>query len=137
MPFYERENELLNIIMQHESVSINELLKMQYISKSTLRRDLIKLEEKEQKYNIEKHAERLDKIIGNWDNILQIINEEVPSSAEIERILDKIGAPKTCGEIGISADIMPMTFKASKDIRDKYVLSRLCWDLGILDEIKY
>ena len=44
MPFYERENELLNIIMQHESVSINELLKMQYISKSTLRRDLIKLE---------------------------------------------------------------------------------------------
>lgn len=46
MPFYERENELLNIIMQHESVSINELLKMQYISKSTLRRDLIKLEEK-------------------------------------------------------------------------------------------
>ena len=98
---------------------------------------MIKLEEKEQKYNIEKHSERLGKIIGNWDNILQIINEEVPSSAQIERILDKIGAPKTCDEIGISSDIMPMTFKASKDIRDKYVLSRLCWDLGILDEIKY
>jgi hypothetical protein len=27
-----------------------------------------------------------------------------------------------------------MTLKASKDIRDKYVLSRLLWDLGLLDD---
>ena len=38
-------------------------------------------------------------------------------------------------EIGIDEELLPMTFKASKDIRDKYVLSRLAWDLGILDEI--
>ena len=38
-------------------------------------------------------------------------------------------------EIGIDNKLLPMTFKAAKDIRDKYVLSRLCWDLGILDEI--
>ena len=43
----------------------------------------------------------------------------------------------TMEEIGISSEILPMTFKASKDIRDKYVLSRLTWDLGIIDEIKY
>ena len=28
-----------------------------------------------------------------------------------------------------------MIFRATKDIRDKYVLSRLLWDLGILDEM--
>ena len=28
-----------------------------------------------------------------------------------------------------------MTLKCTKDIRDKYVLTRLLWDLGILDEI--
>ena len=38
-------------------------------------------------------------------------------------------------EIGIDNKLLPMTFKASKDIRDKYVLPRLCWDLGIIDEI--
>ena len=58
-------------------------------------------------------------------------------SKDVEKILDAIGAPKTCTEIGIDKETLPMTFKASKDIRDKYVLSRLCWDLGILDGIKY
>ena len=28
-----------------------------------------------------------------------------------------------------------MTFQATKDIRDKYVLSRLAWDLGVMDEL--
>lgn len=96
---------------------------------------MIELEKKEQKYNVQKHAKRLEKIIQNHDRILEIINEEVPPAHEIEKILDLIGAPKSCSEIGLSDDILPMTFKAAKDIRDKYVLPRLCWDLGIIDEI--
>jgi hypothetical protein len=28
-----------------------------------------------------------------------------------------------------------MTLMATKDIRDKYILARLLWDLGILDEV--
>lgn len=95
---------------------------------------MIELEKKEQKYSVEKHRARLDKIINNWDEIVKIINEEVPSAEEIERILYSISAPKTCDEIGIDNKILPMTFKASKDIRDKYVLSRLCWDLGITED---
>lgn len=96
---------------------------------------MIALEEKEQKYSPEKHGERLNRIIANWDSILNIIDEEVPSPAAIEKILDTIHAPKTCDEIGIDKSVMPLTFQASKDIRDKYVLSRLCWDLGIIDEM--
>ena len=95
---------------------------------------MIALEAKEGKYNAEKHAKRLDVIIENWDNILKIVNEEVPSASEIEKILDTIGAPKSVKEIGIDESILPMTVKAAKDIRDKYVLPRLLWDLGILDE---
>lgn len=98
---------------------------------------MIELEKKEQKYNVEKHAARLDKIIDNWNDIVKIIKEEVPPAGKIERVLDSIGAPKTCDEIGIDNKLLPMTFKASKDIRDKYVLSRLCWDLGIIDDIKF
>lgn len=96
---------------------------------------MIELDKKEQKYDVRSHGERLEKIIGHWDEILAIIEEEVPSAKAIEELLDLIGAPKTCEEIGIDSSLMPMTFKASKDIRDKYVLSRLCWDLGILDEL--
>ena len=31
--------------------------------------------------------------------------------------------------------VVPDTFRATLDIRDKYILSTLAWDLGILDEI--
>ena len=63
------------------------------------------------------------------------LNGEKPKTQkEIERILDTIGAPKTEKEIGIDCDLRT-TFKATKDIRNKYVLSRLTWDLGVIDEI--
>ena len=96
---------------------------------------MIKLEAKERKYDKIKHSKRIDVIIENWDKIIEIINEELPSVNDFAAILRKINAPETLEEIGLTSDLIPMSFKASKDIRDKYVLSRLCWDLGILDEI--
>lgn len=96
---------------------------------------MIALEEKEQKYSLDAHKQRLTKIIDNWDNILNIISEELPSSSQLNELFDKIGLAKTSDEIGIDCAILPDTFKATKDIRNKYVLSRLCWDLGIIDEI--
>ena len=96
---------------------------------------MIALEKKEQKYDVNKHENRLNVILAKWDKIVEIIKEEIPTSKEIEFILDLIGAPKSIGEIGIDCDLF-MAFASSKDIRDKYVLSSLCWDLGILNEVK-
>ena len=48
--------------------------------------------------------------------------------------LDKIGALNMAQEIGIDCDLS-ITLKATKDIRDKYVLSRLLWDLGMIEEV--
>lgn len=98
---------------------------------------MILLEKREQKYNVDRHRERIKVIVEKWDRILSIIEEEVPESSEIEELLDRINAPKGLEDIGLESSILPMTFKASKDIRDKYVLSRLVWDLGIIDELKY
>jgi glycerol-1-phosphate dehydrogenase [NAD(P)+] len=95
---------------------------------------MIALEQKEQKYSVEKHEKRLDVIIEKWDKIQKIIQEEIPTQKQIESMLDKIGAPKTAQEIGIDCDLS-MTLKATKDIRDKYVLSRLLWDLGMIEEV--
>ena len=98
-------------------------------------KSMIELEKKEGKYNKVAHEKRIDIIIKNWDRILRVIDEEIPSVKELDSLFDLIGAPKSPDEIGIDPKILPMTFKATKDIRDKYVLSRLCWDLGIIDEI--
>lgn len=97
---------------------------------------MIALEEKEGKYNLEGHKQRLERIIDNWQNILHIIEEEIPLMEEIEKLFEKIDLPKNPKEIGIRNKDMQMTFYATKDIRDKYVLSRLMWDLGIIEQIK-
>lgn len=98
---------------------------------------MIALEEKEHKYDVEAHKARLEVIISHWDEILGIINEEVPHADEIEALLIKIGSPLKVSEIGLDEKDLPVTFKATKDIRDKYVLSRLCHDLGIIEEIEF
>lgn len=96
---------------------------------------MIALEAKERKYDLEAHRQRLTVILENWDSILRIIDEELPDARELEALLDAIDAPKSLAQIGTSEDSLPAIFQATKDIRDKYVLSRLAWDLGITEEL--
>jgi glycerol-1-phosphate dehydrogenase [NAD(P)+] len=95
---------------------------------------LIELEKKEGKYDKIKHSERLSVILDKWDEVVRTVEEEIPQAAEIEALMKKLGMPTSFGEIGMRGDLLPEIFCASKDIRDKYVLSRLLWDLGLLDE---
>jgi len=95
--------------------------------------DLILQEKREGKYDKEKHAKRLNRIISNWDKILDIIHEELPDRARVEKMLKDIGAPISPDALGFSCDLVKETFRVTKDIRDKYSISRLAWDLGILD----
>ncbi len=95
---------------------------------------MIKLEEKEGKYDKNKHAVRLELIIKEWDTILAIIKEELPTVEYLDKLYDKLGIPKSPVDIGTDKALLPEIFRASKDIRDKYVLSRLLWDLGLIDE---
>ena len=46
MPFYEREERILSALLEKESMSIRELSAQLYVSQPTLRRDLIKLEQR-------------------------------------------------------------------------------------------
>ena len=96
---------------------------------------MIALEKKEGKYRKDTHPARFQIIANNWDRILQIMDEELPSSAEIAKLLDTIGISKDLSAIGVDTECARTTFTATKDIRDKYVLSRLAWDLGIIDEL--
>ena len=96
---------------------------------------MIAQEMKERKYDKSSHPARFQVIADNWDTILRIIDEELPSVEEMTRIMDTIGISRDPATIGVDKECLKMTFKATKDVRDKYVLSRLAWDLGILDEL--
>ena len=96
---------------------------------------MIAAESREGKYVKEKHPARYAIIRDNWQEILKILEEELPSAEEIGKLLDTIGISRDPASMGVDRDALRTTFKATKDIRDKYVLSRLAWDLGILDEL--
>lgn len=96
---------------------------------------MIALEYKEKKYDPATHKVRLDTILENWDNILTIMDEELTDFDSLKALLQELGAPTTLQELGTDDNLLPQIFKATKDIRDKYVLSRLCWDLGIIENI--
>ena len=93
---------------------------------------MIRGEEREGKYDPAKHALRLERIIGQWDRIREIIGE-LPPSGELERFMRSVGHPVSFGEIGVSDEDADRAFRMAKDIRDKYVLGRLLWDLGLPD----
>ncbi|MBQ8408285.1 MAG: sn-glycerol-1-phosphate dehydrogenase [Clostridia bacterium] len=98
---------------------------------------LIRLEEmKEGKYDPAKHAIRIARIVEKWDEICRIIDEELPDRTELTALMRKLGAPTTVRELGIDPANLPEVFEATRDIRDKYVLSRLVFDLGLTEEIK-
>ena len=96
---------------------------------------MIALEKKEGKYRKDTHEARFRLIEENWDAILQILREELPGKEELCKLMDAVGISRDLNTIGVTNKDAKITFRATKDIRDKYVLSRLAWDLGILEEL--
>ena len=91
---------------------------------------LIKNERTEKKYDPGLRRTRVATIIEKWDDILKII-DELPDSGELELFMKKIGHPTDFSEIGISPEEEKKAFLMTKDIRNKYVLSSMLWDLGM------
>ena len=94
---------------------------------------LIGNESKEGKYDKASHRARLEKIISLWPAILDIIEEELPHSATLEKLMRSCAMPCRACEIGIDDRTLKLTFLATKDVRGKYIASRLLWDLGLLE----
>ena len=94
---------------------------------------MIALEAKEKKYDVALHGKRLSIILSHWDDILEIIQQELIPSEELKKLMRNLDMPLTLKDIGVDEALLPVIFKATKDIRDKYVLSRLTWDLGVTD----
>ena len=87
---------------------------------------------REKKYDPEKHARRLEKILTHWPELLTAINA-LPSYEWVESILRQVGAPTQPAQIGISQEETKNALLHCMDIRDKYVGTRLLWDLGELE----
>lgn len=95
---------------------------------------IIRREEEEKKYDKELHRVRLETILSRWEEIRRIIREELPDEDWVKEQLMSVGAPVNPEELGLSREEVRNAFLATKDIRDKYISTRLLWDIGMLEE---
>ncbi|MBR5289065.1 MAG: sn-glycerol-1-phosphate dehydrogenase [Clostridia bacterium] len=96
---------------------------------------VITLEEREFHNNdAQAHAQRVEKICANWDGILLAIDEELPSTKEIETLMRELDMPMEPEDIGIDRQDTVDAFMASRDTRKKYLTSSMLWDMGVLYE---
>jgi len=96
--------------------------------------EILNIEAKTHKNDPVKHAQRLDKIIDNWDEILRIIDEELPDYDALYKLMAATGMPMKPSEIGVPMQDVVDAFVGSRDVRDKYLSCSLLWDLGLTDE---
>ena len=96
--------------------------------------EILRVEAEKHKNDPERHLRRLDRICAHWDQIITIMNEELPDDSRLTALMSRMGMPLLPRDIGINAEDTVNAFIGSRDIRDKYLTSTLLWDLGLTEE---
>lgn len=94
---------------------------------------VLAIEEKTHKNDPVKHEKRLHNIVDNWEEILKIIDEELPSAEWLFGKMAVNGMPMKPEDIGLCRQDVVDAFVCSRDIRDKYLSGSMLWDLGEMD----
>ena len=92
------------------------------------------LEEKSEKNDSAGRNIRLDAIRDHRLEILRAIRHDLPSVSEIEELLLSLHAPVHPEQIGVSLEEVRGAVLYAKDVRDRYTLLRILWDLGLSEE---
>ena len=95
---------------------------------------ILAIEEKVGKNRPETQQRHLQRIVEHWDEIRQIIREELPSRESVYQLMASCGMPLTPKDLRLTAKDTIDALKGSREIRDKYLTSSLLWDLGLLGE---
>ena len=95
---------------------------------------VLALEAKAGKNNIEEALKRIDTMEAHWDEIKQVIQDELPSPEQITAILKSIEACYRPEQAGIEEQLVKDSVILAKEVRVRYGLLQLLWDLGLLEE---
>jgi len=82
------------------------------------------------------HAVRAAKIAEHWDEILKIMDEELPNVQGIEGLMKDLDMAMEPEDVGFTRQDAVDAFRASRDTRKKYLTSSMLWDMGVLYEIE-
>ena len=95
---------------------------------------IISIEDKVHKNDPARHAARLNALVDHWDEILKIIDEELPEFDALYKLMADTGMPMKPSQINVPMKDVLDAFIGARDIRDKYLSCSFLWDLGLTDE---
>lgn len=94
--------------------------------------EIMELEKKSSKNDLEKINKRLDNIEKNWHYIMKLASE-LKKPNEVRDFLLKLDAPTYPNQIGVEREMALQAILYAKEIRNRYTVLQLLYDLGELD----
>lgn len=94
---------------------------------------VIELNSREGLNDLEARLERVKKARENWGRIVEIL-KSTPETDEVANLLKSAGLPVKPQEIGIERELFKNAVIYAKELRSRYTILQLLWDLGLLDE---
>ena len=77
---------------------------------------------------------RIDTMEAHWDELNALLTE-LPSSQTVMDLLKSLDAPCLPTEIGVDADMLRSTYLYCKEVRARYTILQMIWDLGLLEPL--
>ena len=94
---------------------------------------MILLEERVHKNDPQVVLSRIDQMEAHWDEVLTLIRM-LPKAEEISAVLKGMGAPVTPAEIGVDAAMVKNSVLYAKELRNRFGLLQILFDLGLNEE---
>lgn len=82
----------------------------------------------------EQLRQRLSALKDNWDDIMPKVKRTLRTQAAIEQELRQGLAPVRFAELDVARERAQGAITRSKDIRNRYTILHLAWELGLLEE---
>jgi glycerol-1-phosphate dehydrogenase [NAD(P)+] len=95
--------------------------------------EVILLEKEAQKNSLDAWSERIKVIAERWEQIYQVL-ATVPLAEEIVGLIKAVDGVVDPGEVGIEPDLVKQGLLYAKEVRPRYTILQLLWDLGYLQE---
>lgn len=95
---------------------------------------VIELEASAHKNDTEGRLRRLDVMEAHWDEITGLL-EQLPTSRQVMEILRSLESPCLPGEIRVDDQLLRSTLLYCKEVRARYTILQMLWDLGVLEPL--
>ena len=78
---------------------------------------------------------RIDAIEGHWDEIVKLMDDNMPTAARMIEILKSLDAPYLPSQIGFDDDRLYNAMLYAKETRARYTMLSMMADLGVTEDL--